>query len=120
MGWDCRGSALPFAVALTISLLVIGSAEAEQRQGTRERSISAIEELGGEVIRDEGVPDAVIEASLSGPHVTDAALTYLTPLIELRRLDLSAARITDSGLENLKELKKLQRLDLSDTPINGT
>jgi len=96
-----------------------GPPQADRSQEARERSIAAIEKLGGEVIRDEEMPGVIDEVDLGGPNIADAALTHLTALSDLRSLDLSKSRISDAGLANLQELKRLRRLDLSNTPING-
>jgi Leucine rich repeat len=55
----------------------------------------------------------------AGPShwLTDAGLTHLDGLANLRELDLSHAPITDAGLVHLKGMSGLEQLNLALTPI---
>ena len=117
MSVSWRGSFARCLVGAFISAFVANHSALALGQETREENISAIEKLGGEVFREEGVPG--IRVSLRGPDITDAALTHLSSLNDLVWLDLSGSRITDAGLARLKQSKKLRRLDLSNTAITG-
>ena len=55
---------------------------------------------------------AVTAADLTGSWITDADLTRLATLPNLRRLDLSRTKITDAGLEHLKPLNEVIELRL--------
>ena len=85
------------------------------------KAIAEIRKLHGRVTIDEKSPDKpVIEASLSGPQASDAALEHLKGLTQLRTLNLGGAQVTDAGLANLKNLFDLQDLDLRETRVTGT
>jgi len=85
--------------------------------------VKAIERLGGwtddwislrEVL---GSPPPVVQASLRGSHVTDAALVHVCNLHYLGHLDLSGTQITDAGLLCLSELPHLKFVRLRDTQV---
>ncbi|HBI42108.1 MAG TPA: hypothetical protein DDY78_04510 [Planctomycetales bacterium] len=59
----------------------------------------------------------VIEVTLEGRQVDDAALIHLQNLSELRRLSLYGSSITDEGLTKLSGLKYLEGLGLGKTQI---
>jgi Leucine-rich repeat (LRR) protein len=50
----------------------------------------------------------------------DAQASYLSPLANLRHLDLSGNYVTDEGLLHLRELKRLEHLEISNNPITDT
>src|SRR4051812_23379269 len=104
-------------VTLLVSGVIGPRLDARSGAEERKRAIAAIEKLGGSVTRDEMRPGEVIEVYLSGPRVTDAALTHLSVLPHLLSLDLSESQITDGGLAHLRGLSRLQWLDLSETRI---
>ena len=49
--------------------------------------------------------------------MTDAGLTHLRGLENLKRLDLSRTQVTDAGLVHLRELTKLDQLYLKSTLV---
>jgi Leucine-rich repeat (LRR) protein len=84
-------------------------------------AIAEIERLGGEVSLYPH-PAVAVEFFHTPPHddVTDAVLTHVVQLADLRKwvcLDLSETAITDAGLKQLKEVTNLLELDLSHTQI---
>lgn len=50
----------------------------------------------------------------------DVSLKYLSPLVNLRKLDLSGSAVTDAGMVYLKDMKGLEDLDLSGLDITDT
>lgn len=54
---------------------------------------------------------------MANRDVTDATLDFVTPMSNLRELDLNDTQVTDAGLAKLKELKKLEGLRLRGTAI---
>ena len=59
----------------------------------------------------------VAELSLSRSAITDAALTGISDMPRLRRLDLRSTGITDAGLEKLRGHEALQELVLAQTKL---
>ena len=82
---------------------------------SRAEAIAALKKLGGKI--RVGRNKEVVEVSLLGPKVTDAALEYVKGMKSLRAMDLTKTKITDAGLEHLKGLSKLKVLVLRDTEV---
>jgi hypothetical protein len=59
----------------------------------------------------------VYELNLAGSKVTDAGLTHIAPLTNLRRLHLEKTGVTDAGLEKVKGLTNLEYLNLYSTAV---
>jgi hypothetical protein len=59
----------------------------------------------------------VVVLQMANPDVTDATLTYLKGLDQLKELDLSDTNVTDEGLKILKDLPALATLRLKNTKI---
>lgn len=57
--------------------------------------------------------------ALTGPEVTDEALTDIAALPGLTSLSVSHSRITDDGLAELAKVPSLEAIDLSGTNISG-
>jgi Leucine-rich repeat (LRR) protein len=85
-----------------------------------DRAAQSIANMGGRVNRSESASGkAVVEAVLSCTNMTDDGLKTLSPMKDLRRLDLSATKVTDSGLKELAKFKNLEYLDLSYTAVSN-
>lgn len=82
---------------------------------SRPAHVVALEKLGATL--DYGVGDRLIDVDLDGKPVTDADLDNLTPLTDLKILNLSGSRITDDGLAKLAPLKRIKFLYLFKTDI---
>ena len=81
-----------------------------------DKSVKAVEDLGGKVVRDDKAPGKpVVQVSLAGSDVADAGLKDLTGLKSLQQLDLSETAVTDAGLKALAAFKELRLLRLSFT-----
>jgi hypothetical protein len=82
---------------------------------TEDQAVTAIEKLGGKVVRDDKDPaKPVVTVDLSNTPVTDAGLKELAGLRGVQTLYLSGCEgVTDAGLKELAQLKGLQSLDLS-------
>src|SRR5262245_53635013 len=98
------------ALTLVVVLFTAASARADDAE---ERAVSAIEKLGGKVVRDEtakGKP--VVRVHLGYSKTTDTDLKGLKALKSLHTLDLLHTGITDEGLKEIKDLKSVQNLNL--------
>jgi len=85
------------------------------KSDSRPAHVVALEKLGATL--DYGVGDRLIDVDLDGKPATDADLENLTPLVDLKILNLSGSRITDAGLAKLAPLKRLKFLYLFKTDI---
>jgi Leucine-rich repeat (LRR) protein len=119
---------------LLVLMLVCGCAlgwlrHEVQRARAQREAAKPLEELGGDVVYNRvGGPVAYwlgqllgedldfepTMVSLDGTPVTDAGLTHLKGLPQLRTLILSHSKITDAGLKHLRGLTRLERLYLRD------
>jgi hypothetical protein len=88
---------------------------APPKTDSRPSHVVALEKLGATL--DYGVGDRLIDVDLDGKPATDADLDNLTPLADLKILNLSGSRITDAGLAKLAPLKRLKFLYLFKTDI---
>jgi Leucine Rich repeat len=108
-------------VVLTLS--AVPTARAQQTPAQRERALTAIRALGGEVVMDETKKEQkekpIIRVDLHGPRVTDQIMEHIRGFTYLQTLDLSGTRVTDAGLENIKagKLQKLHNLQLNYTAV---
>jgi uncharacterized membrane protein len=59
----------------------------------------------------------VVDLDLASTHITDAGLTSVGKMANLKRLRLDRTAITDAGLAQLKHLKKLEYLNLYGTAV---
>ena len=96
-------------------LVVTGALHADQPE---DRSVAAIEALGGRVNRNDQGPRApVIRVDLSSTKATDNDLKALATLKDLQWLTLSQTVVTDAGLKELALLPALQVLELQGTRV---
>ena len=122
---------------LLVLMLVCGCAlgwlrHEVQRARAQREAAKPLEELGGDVVYNRvGGPVAYwlgqllgedldfepTVVSLDGTPVTDAGLTHLKGLPQLRTLILSHSKITDAGLVHLKGLPQLQTLILNHSEV---
>jgi serine/threonine protein kinase len=83
-----------------------------------ERAIAALRKLGARVVLDEALPGVpVVEVSLADRKITDADLTQIEPLTQLRVLDVASTGVTDAGLKHLEGLSRINSLNLSGCPV---
>ena len=120
---------LLIAVTLVAGLLVAWRAYVEPYRRQRE-VMKLIEELGGEYNTEPGGPSwlrgifgddnfqNIIEISLRSTDVSDADLTHLKGLANLRTLSLSLTSVGDAGLAHLKGLTNLKKLVLCGTRVS--
>jgi hypothetical protein len=107
------------------------------RQAQEQREAGkAIEELGGSVgyepasggmirtavawvgkLLGQDLSVDVRSVDLALPAVTDAGLTHLRGLTQLRGLYLDSTQVSDAGLVHLRGLTQLKTLDLSNTQV---
>src|SRR4051812_17835959 len=80
------------------------------------RTMTPIEKLGGRVAVDEATGIQVV-VDLRGTQITDADLSHLKGLEQLRELNLRQTQISDAGLIHLTGLKNLQVLALGKTQV---
>jgi hypothetical protein len=64
----------------------------------------------------ETKPTTVV-LQMANPDVTDATLTYLNGMTQLRELDLNDTQVSDEGLAIVAELPRLEQLRLARTKI---
>lgn len=81
-------------------------------------AIALVESLGGTIKTDAAAPRRpVVEVALGGTQVTDADLSHLTALTDLRTLSLFDTKVGDEGLRQLASLGHLQTLYLGRTQV---
>ncbi len=108
---------------LVLSLPLSWLAVEMDRARRQKKAVKAIERLGGmtddwiSVREIVGCPPPVVEASLRGSRITDAALVHVCDLHYLEYLVLSGTEVTDAGLLNLAELRYLRFLCVEDTKV---
>jgi hypothetical protein len=118
-----RGYALLLIPGLLLALGCRGSPPAQveiklENPAERERALAEVQRLGGRFEVDENDPaKPVVLVDLSGAPATDASLTCLGGLPNLRRLYLGATNVTDAGLVHLKGLTELRILALDGTKV---
>jgi Leucine-rich repeat (LRR) protein len=100
------------AVVLAPNCAVFAADKLDESQAIRE-----IERLGGNVKRDDKLPDRPVTAV---DFSRSQRVEELKDLKNLTTLDLSETKITDAGLKELRELKKLASLSLANTQITDT
>ena len=71
---------------------------------------SWIRSQGGNLEQDSN--GQIVSVDLTSTWVTDADMTRLSGLLELRQLNLSQTKITDAGLERLRHLRQVTELNL--------
>src|SRR5260221_3316048 len=80
--------------------------------------IEKIELLGGEIERDESLPDRpVIGITFSKRRFNDKSVHLLRTFRNLKTLDLIDATITDMGIKTIGQLTSLKELQLSGREI---
>src|SRR5438445_10210486 len=88
--------------AVMLLACLSGAARADEAS-----AVKAVENLGGNVTRDDKLPGKpVIGVNLGGTQVTDAGLKELKDLKQLTTLLLNHAQVKAAGLKALKHLKK--------------
>ncbi|MFN0017799.1 MAG: hypothetical protein ACKVP0_06035 [Pirellulaceae bacterium] len=93
-------------------------------------SRATVAQLGDGAELDQSGPTSLIATLKNFKHLesvschsknfTDAGLSRLTQLTQLRKLTLSSPRVTNVGLIDLLEFENLQSLNLSDTSITDS
>jgi thiol-disulfide isomerase/thioredoxin len=111
---------------ISMSLLTAHSIQAQDPPPTGTpplpggKIVQRVEELGGKVTRDQTIPGMpVVGMDLSGTAVTDADLSLLSDLPQLRTLNLHRTGVSDAGLQHLKSLSSLTTLTIGDTRITN-
>jgi len=120
---------------LLVSLLLVGCGQEpepskvvqeqpEHEQTPEEQAVAAIREIGGLVVShkvpgNEPAGKEGLMVRLTDTQVTDAGLTRLKKLTDLRVLFLEGPQVTDASLEHLTELTNLNRLSLHNTLVTG-
>lgn len=122
-----------FFVLVTILCVALGTwiVPAERQR----RAVAAIEALHGRVTyaddtQTKATPTTLLRrwlprdcfnevrtVCLSSTAVTDAQLTNVEWLADLREFDLDVTQVTDAGLAHLRAMKRLKRLSLNGTQV---
>jgi Leucine-rich repeat (LRR) protein len=93
----------------------VKSPGAAQPADSSERAISAwVKALGGST---ESVSGAITGVNLASTPVSDAQMSFLLPLRDLKKLDLRVTQIADPGLATVAKLTALEELNLSNTTV---
>jgi Leucine Rich repeat len=106
-----------FRPFLIVSILLVANV-ALHADEFEDRTIAAIEALGGKVSRNGQDPAGpVTKVDLSSTKATDADLKGLATLKKLEWLALSQTMVTDAGLKEVASLQALQILELQGTQV---
>jgi hypothetical protein len=103
------------------SLALVSVACAPGSDADQARAVTAIEQLGGRLVRDaqrDGNP--VVKADLAGTRVSDRDLESLRGLSQLHHVVLRGTGITDLGLPQVTTAGKLRNLELDGTAISDS
>ncbi len=65
----------------------------------------------------QGIAEQIVSLTLNKMPVKDDDIKYITPLKNLRKLNLAFTQISGAALTQLKDLKELQQLSLSGTAV---
>src|SRR5262245_44186676 len=104
---------------LFVTLLILLAAQSVVRADDTNDVEKAVNKLGGYVRRLTN--GEIYRLSLHGTKATDEDLKTLTPLLtpltQLKHIDLTRTKVSDEGMKHLSELKGLIDLELSQTKV---